>query len=125
MKLNGHDKVHMSVCLAEKADGSRCKLFIVSLYSKEPRESKLLHKIFKRKYTEIFSGYFHQKFPFRKRLLVWKSYEAYLSDDVKKTLTNSKVETVIIPGVCTKHVLASDVVWNKPFKDRIQEWYDD
>ena len=38
------------------------------------------------------------QFSFRKRLLAWDSYEAHLTDNVKKALTKSKVETVIVPG---------------------------
>ena len=65
------------------------------------------------------------QFSFRKRLLAWDSYKAHLADDVKKSLTKSKIESVIIPGGCTKYIQALDVVWNKPFKGKIQELYDD
>ena len=65
------------------------------------------------------------KFSLRKRLLAWDSYEAHLTDDVKKSLTKSKTESVIIPGGCTKYIQAPDAVWNKPFKGKIQEFYDD
>ena len=40
-------------------------------------------------------------------------------------LTKSKIESDIIPGGCTKYIQAPDVVWNKPFKGNIQEFYDD
>ena len=65
------------------------------------------------------------QFSFRKRLLAWDSYEAHLTDDVKKSLTKLKIESVIVPGGCTKYIQAPDVVWNKPFKGKIQEYYDD
>ena len=60
------------------------------------------------------------QFSFCKRLLAWDSYEAHLTDDVKKSLTNSKIESVIIPGGCTKYIQAPDVAWNKSFKGKIQ-----
>ena len=50
------------------------------------------------------------QFSFCKRLLAWDSYEAHLTDNVKKALTKSKIETVIIPGGCTKYIQAADVV---------------
>ena len=50
------------------------------------------------------------QFSFCKRLLAWDSYEAYLTDNVKRALTKSKIETVIIPGGCTKYIQAADVV---------------
>ena len=62
---------------------------------------------------------------FRKRLLAWDSYEAHLSDNVKKALTKSEIETVIVPAACTKYIPAPDVVWNKPFRRRIEEFYND
>ena len=34
------------------------------------------------------------------------------------------VNSVIIPGWCTKYIQASDVCWNKPFKARMTELYD-
>ena len=40
-------------------------------------------------------------------------------------MTKSKVETVIVTGGCTKYIQAADVVRNKPFKGRIEVFYDD
>ena len=64
-------------------------------------------------------------FSFRKRLLAWDSFEAHLTDDVKKLLTKSKIESAIILGGYTKYIQVPDVVWNKLFKGNIQEFYDD
>ena len=137
MKSTGHDKVCVSVCLAGKADGSRCKPFIVFKGAK--RESKALHEEFKRKCSVASSANgwmneqltlrWHQdvlgQFSFRKRLLAWDSFEVHLTDEVKKALANAKIETAIVPGGCTKYIQAPDVSWNKPFKGKIQEYYDD
>ena len=65
------------------------------------------------------------QYSFRKRLLAWDSYEDHPTDNVKKALTKSKIETVILAGGCTKYIHAPDVVWNKPFKGRIKEFCDD
>ena len=43
-KLNGHDKVRVSVCLTGKADGARLKLFIV--FKGTTQENKTLHNEF-------------------------------------------------------------------------------
>ena len=66
--------------------------------------------------NEILGQFFSHK-----RLLAWDSYEAHLTDNVKKPLTKSKIETVIVPTGCTKYIQAPDVVWNKPFKDTHRE----
>ena len=137
MKSTGHDKVRVSVCLAGKADGTRLKPFIVFKGAK--RECKSLHEEFRGKCSVASSanGWMNEEltlqwcseilgqFSFRKRLLAWDSYEAHLTDDVKKSLTKSKIESAIVPGGCTKYIQAPDVVWNKPFKGKIQEYYDD
>ena len=137
MKSTGHDKVRVSVCLTGKADGIRLIPFIVFKGTK--RESKALHDEFNRKCSVASSanGWVIEdltlrwcneildQFSFRKRLLAWDSCEAYLTDNVKRLLTKSKIESVIIPGGCTKYIQAPDVVWNKPFKGKIQEFYDD
>ena len=34
------------------------------------------------------------------------------------------VDSVIVPGGCTKYIQASDVCWNKPFIARMTELYD-
>ena len=34
------------------------------------------------------------------------------------------VESVIVPGGCTKYIQASDVCLNKPYKARVTELYD-
>ena len=137
MKSTGHDKVRVSVCLAGKADGTRLKPFIVFKGAK--RECKSLNEEFRGKCSVASSanGWMNEEltlqwcseilgqFSFRKRLLAWDSYEAHLTDDVKKSLTKSKIESAIVPGGCAKYIQAPDVVWNKPFKGKIQEYYDD
>ena len=57
-------------------------------------------------------------------MLAPDSYEAHLTD-VKKALTKSKIETVIVLEGYTKYIIqAPDVVWNKPLKGRIEEFFD-
>ena len=132
MKSTGHDKVRVSVCLTGKCDGTKCKPFIVFAGAK--RESKFLHEEFKRRCSLASSanGWMNEEltlrwcdevlgsFSFRKRLLTWDSYEAHMTDKVKRKLVIAKVESVIVPGGCTKYIQTPDLVWNKPFKATIQ-----
>ena len=62
---------------------------------------------------------------FQKRLLAWNSFEAHIADEVKRKLTTSKTKSLIAPGGCNKYIIAPYLVWNKPFKANIQEFYDD
>ena len=47
-----------------------------------------------------------------------------MTDSVRKGLKKMNVDSVIIPGGCTKYIQAPDVCWNKPFKARMTELYD-
>ena len=49
-------------------------------------------------------------------MLAQDSFETHLTDDVKKSLTKSKIESMIVLGGCTKYIQVLDVLWNKPFK---------
>ena len=119
-----------------KGDGTKCKPF--NAFAGAKRESKSLHEEFKRRCSVASSanGWMNEEltlrwcdevlgnFSFRKRLLAWDSYEAHKTDKVKRKLVNTKVESVIVPGGCTKYMQAPNLVWNKLFKARIQEFYD-
>ena len=60
-----------------------------------------------------------------KRLLVWDTFDFYMEDSVNKSLKQKKIEFLFIPGGCTKYVQAPDVSWNKPFKAKVSEEYDE
>ena len=63
-------------------------------------------------------------FSFRRRHLVWDSYECHMEDSVKSSLHAKKIDVSIVPGGCTKHIQVPDVSWNKPFKAKATEKYD-
>lgn len=54
-------------------------------------------------------------------LLVWDMYKCH----TKEALCQAGVDTVLPPGSCTKYIQASELSWNKPFKDLCQMAYDD
>ena len=64
-------------------------------------------------------------FSFNQRLLAWDSYECHMEQTVSKDLKAKKIESVIIPGGCTKYLQAPDVSWNKPFKAKVAEEYEE
>ena len=47
-----------------------------------------------------------------------------MTDSVRKYLKEINVDSMIIPGGCTKFIEAPDVRWNKPFKARLTELHD-
>ncbi|XP_028966813.1 uncharacterized protein LOC108864008 [Galendromus occidentalis] len=52
------------------------------------------------------------------------AFRAHLTKDTDE-LRNLRVDSVVVLGGCTKFVQAPDVNWNKPFKQRIEEQYED
>ena len=49
----------------------------------------------------------------------------HVLDSVKQELNRAKIDPVIVPGGCTKYIQAPDVSWNKPFKAKVTEKYDE
>ena len=137
IKSTGHEKVWVFVCLTAKLDVTKLKPFII--FDAAKRESKSLHDECKWQCSVASSSnaWMNEEltlrwcdevlgqFIFQKRLLAWDSFETHITDKVKRKLTTSKAESLIISGGCTKYIQAPDFVWNKPFKAKIQEFYYD
>ena len=137
LKTTGHEKSRVSVCLAAKADGTKLQPMIVFKGAK--REVAALHQEFKSQayiasssnpwmnteLTDQWVNYVLGSFPFNRLILAWDSYECHIEDSVIKSLNAKKVNTVIVPGGCTKYIQAPDVLWNKPFKEACTEKYAD
>ena len=104
MKSTGHEKVRVSVCLAAKLDGTKLKPFIV--FGAAKRESKSVHGEYKRQCSVASSSnaWMNEEltlrwcdevlgqFTFQKHLLAWDSFEAHITNEVKRKLATSKTE---------------------------------
>ena len=129
MKTTGHDKNRITVVLAAKANGEKCKPYVVFPGAK--REVQNLKKDpdlrnlcfiestpngWMNELTTIDSiDKVLKTFNFgTKRLLAWDSYRAHLTHESKDLLRKGKIDQVIIPGGATGHIQAPDVCWNKP-----------
>ena len=137
LKSTGHEKARVSVCLTARADGTKLKPFIVFKGAK--CEVATLNQEFRGKCILASSenGWMNtpltlewvQKvlgsFSFNQRLLAWDSYECHMEQTVSKYLKAKKIESLLIPGGCTKYLQAPDVSWNKPFKAKVAEEYDE
>ena len=85
------------------------KRFIV--FGAAKRESKSIHDEYKRQsvasssnawmneeLTLRWCGEVLGKFIFQKRLLAWDSFEADITDELKRKLSTSKTESLTVPG---------------------------
>ena len=62
---------------------------------------------------------------FGRRLIVWDSYKCHIQDSTKQLASRLNTDMAVIPGGCTSLIQAPDVSWNKPFKDRYRELYEE
>ena len=56
-------------------------------------------------------------------LLVWDSFRAHLTDEVKADLNRRKIYVAVIPGGLTPVLQPLDRCLNKPFKDNVRRKY--
>lgn len=61
---------------------------------------------------------------FVERILVWDSFRCHLVDETQKALKKSRTLMACIPGGCTKLLQPADVSWNKSFKEKYRELYE-
>ncbi|KAL3090527.1 hypothetical protein niasHS_005439 [Heterodera schachtii] len=131
----GHDKMRVTVCLTARNNGQKLKPYVLvnrkrpvpqivnqfagklvinfagSVWMNDETTEDYLHKIIGAK---LFVG---------ERLLVWDAFGSHKSERTTKMVKGLGVETVFVPGGCTKFIQAPDVSWNKPFKERIRNFY--
>lgn len=58
-------------------------------------------------------------------MLAWDSFRCHVLDSVEQELNRGKIDSVIVPGRCSKYIQAPDVSRNKPFKTKVTEKYDE
>jgi len=139
VKTTGHEKSRCTVILTASGSGRKLKPYVVfcggSRKLKQLNDSGQLSGVIA---TTSVNGWMNDdltadylrriigKLAFRKRMLVWDAYRCHLSDSTKKELkTGYNMITAVIPGGCTKFLQAPDVCWNKPFKGKLHELYDE
>ena len=61
-----------------------------------------------------------------KRLLVWDSFHGHLTPKVKEAVRGTfNTDMAVIPGGTTSKLQPCDVSWNRPFKDKFCDLYDE
>ena len=136
-RTTGHEKMRITVMLCGKADGTKCKPFIL-LPRKRPiadlvknygNRASLQFKGTTWMNQELTTNFLHAVIGgtvFRRtRLLVWGSFRPHISKDTKEQLKKLSMLSAVVPGGCTKYVQAPDVSWNAPFKAKLRALYDE
>ena len=137
IRSTGHTKTRVTVALAARATGTKLKPFII--FAGAAREVQGLAQEF-RAHAVIMSNsnaWMNDEaveewlnsavgqFCFDKRLLLWDEFRAHTSAATRTKLQRMRIRAAVIPGGCTQYIQAPDVCWNKPFKDRLRQFYDD
>uniref|UniRef100_A0A8C6KRG3 HTH CENPB-type domain-containing protein n=1 Tax=Nothobranchius furzeri TaxID=105023 RepID=A0A8C6KRG3_NOTFU len=112
LKTTGHEKSHLTVALAAKADGSKLKPFIV--FRGAVREVKAMQQeITRAVIATSANGWMNDdltsawlktvvgKFSFHPHLLVWDAYRCHISASTKQEMKPYNITTAVIPGGCT------------------------
>ena len=132
----GHEKDHFTVVLCARADGSKLHPFVVF---KGKRKDKSLEKFTGVVIKMQENAWMMEKLTLRwlrmlwggvaatreKRMLVWDVFIAHKTKRVKVcTQDVCNTDLVFVPPGCTSLLQAPDICWNKPFKAKYSELYD-
>ena len=121
LKSTRHEKFAFIVCLAAKVDGTKLKQFFVFRAGK--RESKSFDEESESRCVVKSSANVWVK---EEVINIWvkQVLECHMTDSVRKDVKTMNVDSVIIPGGCSKYIQAFDLCWNKPFRVRMTKFYD-
>jgi len=135
IKTTGHEKAHCSVILAARGDGTKLAPYIV--FKGNIRKVRSMSETPGAFVSSSKNGWFNNDLTKdwllkalggqtleSRRLLVWDSYRCHISEEVKQYVKLLNVGMAVVPGGCTKYIQAPDVAWNKGFKDKMTEYYD-
>ena len=133
----GHEKNRFTVMLACPGDGTKLPPCVVFKRKTLPKDLVLPRGIHVRAQAKgwmdkslvkdwLNSIWIKVGGLLRKRnLLVWDSFRAHLSDNVKRVLKSSRTDVAVIPGGMTSLLQPLDVGVNKPFKDNLRQYWNE
>jgi hypothetical protein len=132
MTSTGHEKSRITVCLAALADGTKL-LPLVLMKGVRPLKdvpTGVVVRMTPKSWADesVMKFWLHTiwRKKSHRRLLVWDSFSGHKTKAIKELLSGKyNTDMAIIPGGCTSKLQPCDVSWNKPFKDRYRELYDD
>uniref|UniRef100_A0A8P4FYH3 HTH CENPB-type domain-containing protein n=2 Tax=Dicentrarchus labrax TaxID=13489 RepID=A0A8P4FYH3_DICLA len=132
----GRKESHLTVVLAAKADGTKLRPY-VAFRGADEEMAVLRQQISGAVLTTSANGFMNDtltadwlqrvlgRFNMEPRLLVWDSYRCHISGTTRAELKRGyDITTAVIPRGCAKHIQATDVMWNQPFKRSLQDAYE-
>jgi len=133
VKTCGAEKWSFTVTLAVAADGTKLPPKIIFKGVQSPKDlvvPEFLRVSFHKKGWMDEAGvkeWIHQCLSRTTRneqsLLVWDSFRAHLTDEVKADLNRQRIDVAVIPGCLTPVLQPLNKCLNKPFKDNVRRKY--
>ncbi len=136
LKTTGQKESHLTVVLAGRADGTKLKPYIVFRGAadevkamQQQTSSAVIDTSVNGWMNDTLTADWLQsvvgKVNVTPRLLVWDSYRCHISAATKAELKRGyNITTAVIPRGCAQYIQAPDVMWNRPFKQSLQDAYD-
>ncbi|XP_051246668.1 zinc finger and SCAN domain-containing protein 12 [Dicentrarchus labrax] len=128
--MPGHE--NLTVVLAAKADGTKLQPYIVFRGAagevRQQISGAVIAKSANGWMNDALTADWLQsvvgQFNMTPRLLVWDSYRCHIGAATKAELKHGyNITTAVIPGGCTKHIQASNMMWNQIFKQSLYGAY--
>lgn len=136
IKTTGNEKLRVSVMLTALADGTKLPPYMILKRKTMPKE-KFPKGIFVRcqekgwMTSSLMKDWLNivwNKRPNARQqraMLVLDSFRGHTTDEMKTALKRLNTDLVVIPGGMTSMLQVIDVVVNKPFKDKLKEYYNE
>ena len=137
IKTMGHEKDRFMVVLAARADGSKMHPMVIF---RGKRKDKSLQKLTGVVIEMQENAWMTEELTLRwlqmlwrgvaalreRRMLVWDNFRAHKTAQIKACADEvCNTDLVFVPPGCTSLLQAPDLCWNKPFKQRYSELYDE
>ena len=128
----GHEKQRTTVALTALANGQKLPPYVIFKGKRLPSDLKGVRGVIIAvspngwMTEELVIDYLNRvwgQFSFNKRLLVWDSLRAHITDRIKASLHEKNTLLSVIPGGCTRLCQPADVSWNAPFKANFRNYY--
>ena len=139
MRTSGHEKTRFTVVLACLADGTKLMPMVIFRRKTLPKgefpaglvvkcqpkgwmDESLMKEWIKQVWLRRVGGLRKTR-----ALMVWDSFSAHLTDDIKEAMRRENTDLAVIPGGLTSMLQPLDVSINKSFKSKMrakwQQWF--
>ena len=135
--MAGQEKKRYTVILTALADGTKRPVFVLLPGVRPPVKHDIPRGVIiymcgtgkswaNEESTVVYMNRIWGRNNRERRLMVWDTFRGHGTDQVKSLMRKKfNTDVIYIPGGCTSKLQPADVSWNKPFKNHLQNPYDE